>query len=129
MVRANVIWIIDAEQWPRALLRAELIERGFDAVGYVTVRDAIDSLPERCPDAIVVDLRGQPLPLVERLPKIGVPVVVIGGALELSELPEGPWIVMQRPVSIGDVADRILGVRTNRTNRTNGTNGTDRTDK
>ena len=34
-----VIWIIDAEQWPRALLRAELIERGYDAVGYVTVRD------------------------------------------------------------------------------------------
>src|SRR5215471_17474158 len=29
----TVVWIIDAEQWPRALLRAELIERGFDAVG------------------------------------------------------------------------------------------------
>ena len=103
----SVIWIIDADQWPRAMLRAELIERAFDAVGYVTVRDAIDSLPARHPDAIVVDLRGQPLPLVERLPKIGVPVVAIGGALELSELPEGPWIVMQRPVSIGEVADRI----------------------
>jgi len=26
----DLIWIIDAEQWPRVLLRAELIERGFD---------------------------------------------------------------------------------------------------
>ena len=35
---ASVVWIIDVDQWPRAMLRAELIERGYDAVGYVTVR-------------------------------------------------------------------------------------------
>ena len=103
-----VIWIIDVEQWPRALLRAELIERGFDAVGYVTVRDAIDSLPERRPDAIVVELRGQPIPLVERLPGIGVPVVIIGGAPDINDLPEGEWAsVMRRPVSLGEIADRV----------------------
>jgi hypothetical protein len=28
-----VVWIIDPDQWPRAMLRAELIERGVDAVG------------------------------------------------------------------------------------------------
>ncbi len=106
----SVLWIIDAEQWPRAMLRAELVERGFDAVGYITVRDAIDSLPDRVPDAIIVDLRGQPMPLVERLPKIGVPVIVIGGAVELSELPAGEWIVMRRPVSIGEIADRVGAV-------------------
>jgi DNA-binding NtrC family response regulator len=106
----KVIWIIDAEQWPRAMLRAELIERGLDAVGYITVRDAVDSLPTRRPDAIVIDLRGQPLPLVERLPKIGVPVVVIGGTIELNELPQGEWIVMQRPVSIGEIAERLSQV-------------------
>ena len=50
----RAIWIIDAEQWPRAMLRAEMIDRGFDAVGYIAVRDAIDSLPSRSPDAIVV---------------------------------------------------------------------------
>lgn len=106
----SVLWIIDAEQWPRAMLRAELVERGYDAVGYITVRDAIDSLPDRAPDAIIVDLRGQPLPLVERLPKIGVPVVVIGGAVELNELPAGEWVVMPRPVSIGEIADRVGAV-------------------
>jgi DNA-binding response OmpR family regulator len=103
-----VVWIIGAEQWPRALLRAELIERGYDAVGYATVRDAIDSLLWRHPDAIVVELRGQPMPLVERLLKIGVPVIVVGGALEMQDLPEGNWAArLQRPVSIGEIADRV----------------------
>lgn len=105
------IWIIDAEHWPRALLRAELIERGCDAVGYETVRDAIDSLPWRRPDAIVIDLRGQPIPVVERLLKLNVPVIVIGGAPEIHDLPDGGWAaVMRRPVSIGEIADKVSGL-------------------
>jgi DNA-binding response OmpR family regulator len=107
-----VIWIIDVEQWPRAMLRAELIERGFDAVGYETVRDAVDSLPWRRPDAIVVDLRGQPLPLVERLLKIGVPVLIIAGTPEINDLPERKWAaVLRRPVSLGEIADRLAAFR------------------
>ena len=106
----SVVWIIDAEQWPRAMLRAELLERGFDAVGYLTVRDAIDALPERVPAVIVVDLRGQPMGLVERLLKLHVPVIAIGGAIEVAELPAGEWIVLQRPVSIGEIADRVAAV-------------------
>ena len=103
-----VIWIIDAEQWPRALLRAELIERGYDAAGYITVRDAIDSLPWRRPDAIVVELRGQPMPLVERLLELDVPIVVVGGVLEIHDLPAANWTaVLRRPVSLGDIADRV----------------------
>jgi hypothetical protein len=35
------VWIVSAEHWPRAMLRAELIERGFDAIGYVSVVDAL----------------------------------------------------------------------------------------
>ena len=102
------IWIIDAEQWPRAMLRAELIERGYDAVGFETVRDAIDSLPERHPAAIVVDLRGQPVPLVERLLGLGVPVVLIGGLVEINDLPQRAWAaVLRRPVSLGEIADRV----------------------
>ena len=46
-------------------------------MGYGTVRDAIDTLPERWPD-VVVKLRGQPMRLVERLPRLGVPVIMIG---------------------------------------------------
>jgi DNA-binding NtrC family response regulator len=105
----EVIWIIDAEQWPRALLRAELMERGYDAVGYVTARDGIDSLPWRKPDAIVIELRGQPMPLVERLLKIGVPVFVVGGVPEINDLPLANWAaVLQRPVSLGEIADSVV---------------------
>jgi DNA-binding NtrC family response regulator len=103
----KVVWIIDAEQWPRALLRAELIERGFDAVGYETVRDAIDSFPARYPDAIVVDLRGQPVAQVERLLDIGVPVVIVAGVPEVNDLPKRAWAaVLRRPVSLGAIADQ-----------------------
>ena len=35
------VWIVSADQWPRAYLRAELIERGYDAVGFVTMKDAL----------------------------------------------------------------------------------------
>ena len=42
-----VLWVIDSEQWPRAYLRAELIERGYDAYGFMTVSDALDSLSRR----------------------------------------------------------------------------------
>ena len=106
-----VVWIIDTEQWPRALLRAELIERGFDAVGYETVRDAIDSLPVRPPGIIVVDIKGQPLPLVERLLAIGVPVIVVGGIPDINDLPAREWAaVFRRPVSLGEIADAVAGI-------------------
>jgi len=105
---SSVIWIIDAEQWPRAMLRAELIERGYDAVGYATARDAIESYLDRKPDAIFVELRGQPMDLVARLLHAGVPVLVAGGAVELHDLPDGKWAaVMRRPVSLGEIANAI----------------------
>jgi len=49
---ANVVSIIDAVQWPRALLRAELIERGFDAVG--SIRRLADALESGAPFSIQV---------------------------------------------------------------------------
>lgn len=108
MARQAVIWVIDADQWPRALLRAELIERGFDAVGYITIHDAIDSLPWRAPDAIVIDVRGQPMAQVAKLVQIGAPVVVVAGAAEINDLPDVEWAaVMRRPVSVGDIATTV----------------------
>ncbi len=102
-----VVWIIDVEHWPRAMLRAELIERGYDAVGFETVRDAIDNLPLRRPDVIVIELKGQPMALVERLPKIGVPVIGVGGALELHEPLPAFTRALRRPVSLGEIADEV----------------------
>lgn len=106
-----VVWIISAEQWPRAMLRAELIDRGLDAVGYMTVRDAVESLTERRPEIIVVELRGQPVAQVERLLDLHVPVLLVGGAADLHDLPDREWAaVLRRPVSIGEIAERVVGV-------------------
>ena len=90
------------------MLRAELIERGFDAVGFETVDDAIFALPTRPPNGIVVDIKGQPMPQVEKLLKIGVPVIVVAGVVELVDLPQAKWeAVLRRPVAIGEIAAEV----------------------
>ena len=106
---APVVWIIDTEQWPRAFLRAELIERGYDAVGYLTVDDASQTIATRFPDAAVIELRGVSRREVEMLFKAGVPVIGIVSH------PAPEWLnefrcaaLLQRPVSIADIV-KIVG--------------------
>jgi DNA-binding response OmpR family regulator len=104
----SVIWIIDSEQWPRAFLRAELIERGYDAVGYVNIEDALRSIGSRFPDVIVVDLRDVTREDIAQLFQIGVPVIGIAGRSEQDWLKEFKWgALLQRPISIGEIADRV----------------------
>ena len=79
------VWIVSAEHWPRALLRAELIERGFDAVGFVTLKDAIVALTlprSRPPALVVVDLHKQIIEqqLLERLLRAKIPMLAIADA-------------------------------------------------
>ena len=105
---SKVVWIIDPEQWPRALLRAELLERGYDAVGFLTVDDALRMMPLRWPDVIVVDLRHLSRQEAARLFGAEVPVIALTGVAPepwVSELPFAA--VLQRPVSIGEIADRV----------------------
>jgi hypothetical protein len=104
-----VVWIIDPDQWPRAMLRAELIERGIDAVGYLRPADALAHLGARFPDWIVVDLRDMTREEIADLFKVGVPAIGIVG------IPEPPWVadfkwavLLRRPVSIGEIADAVL---------------------
>ena len=105
----KTIWIIDSEHWPRALLRAELIERGFDAVGYVNVADAS---PTRVPDVIVVDLRHVTRDEVARLFVFGVPVIGIAGMPEPEWLHEFEWgALLRRPISIGEIAETVASFR------------------
>jgi hypothetical protein len=104
----SVVWIIDSEQWPRALLRAELIERGYDAVGYVTVEDASRTIGSRFPDGIVLELRGVTREQVATLMNVGVPVIAIASIPEPEWLRQFPWAaILRRPVSIGEIADRV----------------------
>ena len=83
------IWVVDADHWPRAYLRAELIERGYDATGFETLRNAAARLvlaPTLRPAALVVDLRGQHVDerLRAFLHEQAIPVVAIRAAAFLS---------------------------------------------
>jgi len=103
-----VVWIIDAEQWPRAYLRAELIERGFDAVGYLSVDDALETISWRFPNLAVIELRGVARREVELLFKAGVPVIGIVSHPAPDWLGDFPWAtLLHRPVSIGEIADAV----------------------
>src|ERR1043166_8295997 len=85
-----ILWIVDSEQWPRACLRAELIERGYDPYGFVTIADALESLyggmsPK--PEALVLELRGQSLtaPTLEAIRNLKIPMILLGGDSELND--------------------------------------------
>ena len=109
----SVLWVIDSEQWPRACLRAELIERGYDPYGFITVGDALDSLSQGAsskPELIILELRGQNLtqPLIEAVRNLCIPIVVLGGNAELNEplVRQRSWeVVLKRPISLGKIAD------------------------
>ncbi len=108
------IWIIGSDHWPRAFLRAELIERGYEAVGFESVRDGLSALilrPAERPRLIVLDLRDQAAARpVAALVDRGVPVLAIGGATAWSDeqLRHLVWAgFLRRPVSLGAVADRV----------------------
>jgi len=114
MIHEPVVWIIDSQHWPRAYLRAELIERGFDAVGFIDPQQALAALnypwyPR--PRLIVLELfeleaKRSEIAAVARL---GIPTIVLGGAVQMNE----QWImgfewadVVRRPFTVGEVADR-----------------------
>ena len=110
-----VVWIIDREQWPRANLRALLLDRGFDAVGFEEIDGALAALkdlhqPKPC--IIVLELNALS-PSEEELDALGclsVPVVAIAGAMEMNQ----DWIgkikwaaLIKRPITIGHIADKV----------------------
>jgi hypothetical protein len=101
--------VISTEQWPRALLRAELRAAGFDAIGASSLARALRYPPhdaERGPvRLIIVDARavaGEPEGLAAvRRRFAGVPFVIIQGA---GAEPSGPWAaVLERPLAIGQI--------------------------
>jgi hypothetical protein len=110
-----ILWIIDSQHWPRALLRAELIERGFEAVGYINIAHALWAYRYpyiEKPNMLILELCGLDLKRneLEALMRTGVPVIVLGGAVELHEklVNEFRWAAMiQRPFTIGKVADIV----------------------
>ena len=110
-----ILWIVDSEQWPRACLRAELIERGYDAYGCISAADALDWLTRGRspkPAALILELRGQNLSaeLIQAIHDLNVPTILLGGHPELDEpvIKQYGWhTILSRPFSLGNVADLV----------------------
>lgn len=106
------IWVIAADRGPRAALRAELIERGHDAIGSETLRDAVlaGRLPgARAPALIVLDLQDQTVtaPLLDALFALGAPVIAVAGAAD-EALRAHPWSAwLRRPLTLGTIANTV----------------------
>jgi len=107
------IWIVGADHWPRALLRAELIERGYDATGFATLEDAVRRLmlpPARRPVLLVLDRRDQVVD--ERtsalLTRARVPILVVADIAHPDDAPLGPVVeILHRPLTMGSIADAV----------------------
>ncbi len=113
--REPLVWIVDCEHWPRADLRAELIERGFDAVGFIRLEPVLAALQRTSsprPRVLIVELRGQQFgaPELQKLAASNVPIVLLAGALEMQqpEIMQFEWAaLMKRPVTLGQIADEV----------------------
>jgi DNA-binding response OmpR family regulator len=100
------------------MLRAELIEQGYDAVGYPRTDQALIELsrsPEQKPQIIVLDLNGQEITRARLCALLGegIPVVILGGAVELASplLAEYSWAgILRRPFMIRQVVELIKQV-------------------
>ena len=120
-----VVWVVDSKQWPRACLRAELIERGYDPYGFIAITDALDSYSNGVspkPEVLSLEFRGQNLTqqVVESIRHLGIPTILLGGNAELSDplVRERKWdMVLKRSFSLGTIADLVetlvphLGIR------------------
>ena len=110
-----LVWIVDCEQWPRANLCAELIERGYDTVGYLALGPVLSALrwtstPK--PLVLVLDLHGQSVIEAdfEKLAAGKIPVVLVAGSVELQHpgVAVGQWAaVLKRPITLGEIADVV----------------------
>jgi hypothetical protein len=109
------ILLVMPEHWPRALLRAELIERGYDVVGTPDLPAALLSRPvekDRGPVRVIVvdqDVLVEPQSrlldlLASRHPNAR---LVLLGRAQL-ETPPGDWDqILRRPALIGEIASAV----------------------
>jgi len=112
------VLLVMPEQWPRALLRAELRERGYDALGAPGVAAALAypvSAPARGPvrlilvDQAALGASEEPL-LAQLLERHGHPASVL--LTRLGQAPESAgWTgVLSRPARIADLADAVAAL-------------------
>jgi hypothetical protein len=109
--KMSVVFIIARDWTLRAGLRAELRERGIDALGMDSAEDAGRTFAEgQVPSVVVLEASvefandGAIQSLVKR-----VPTVLVASRIETVPLPPAA-AVFYRPVSIGEIADRVMEV-------------------
>lgn len=109
------ILLVMPDHWTRALLRAELIERGYDVVGAPDLASALLSRPvekDRGPvRAILIDQDALVEP-ANRLLDLFVsryrnPALLLLARAQL-DTPPGPWQrIVRRPALIGEIASAV----------------------
>ena len=113
--QSRTVWVVSGEQGERACLRAELIERGYRAVGFPSLAPALYLLtgrPSVRPDAVAVDLTGVDPegPEMTSLISSRVPLIGIVGALEakpFKKQEEKFAALLRRPVAIGEIVQAV----------------------
>jgi AmiR/NasT family two-component response regulator len=111
----RVVWIISNHHWPRAYIRAELIERGFDAIGFEETSSALAAFRSRQtaqPDLIVLDLQEQQTHQseIEKLTSLNIPVIALMSSAEWNQeaFRKYAWTtVIRRPFTIGDACNLV----------------------
>ncbi len=112
-VARRAVWIVDSEHWPRALLRAELIERGYDAVGFEAVRDVLVrlALVRFRPELLLLVLHGQAIPerQIAALRRTRLPIWLLASAAVVPDerLTALASRLLRRPLTVGSVADAV----------------------
>ncbi len=110
-----------SEDWSlRALVRAELLHAGVQALGMESVGDLAVALARGdTPSAVVLDaaaIQRATGPTRAALAKLArsVPIVLVASRSEISGQPdtllEGVAAVLVRPVAVGEIVARVLGL-------------------
>jgi len=88
----------------RALLRAQLREEGFEALGFETLEEATDAMANSTADAIVLDTTDARAAELAQLPALSqkLPLLVVAPAGLPLSLPADQ--ILRRPVQLGQVA-------------------------
>ncbi len=116
-----VVFVISSDWRFRAGLRAELRERGIEALGMETPRDAGRTMAGGVAPSLMVWDAGsgtsgdaaaesesgmRALEIISR----AVPLVVIAPRLERAPLPSNVALLLHRPARVGDVAEHVLTI-------------------
>ncbi|HKW87193.1 MAG TPA: hypothetical protein VJN21_00395 [Candidatus Acidoferrales bacterium] len=104
-----VVYVVSEDWALRANVRAELRERGIEALGMETADDAGAALAaNEMPDAMVLDAGARAArerairQLAER-----VPTIVVASRTEAAEMPKGAKI-LYRPARVGEIVAAVL---------------------